>query len=141
MKTKTMDRVKRKWVAATAANQAEYEAGVENPRSDWATQTAAAEDNYKAGVNAAIAAGRFGKGVRKAGTEKWKSKTLAKGPGRWAQGVALAESDYEKGFAPYLSVLAGLTLPPRGPKGDPRNIARVAKIAEALHAKKLAGGT
>lgn len=140
MNVKSMDRIREKWVRSTQANQAEYRAGVESPRKDWAAQTIAAEENYKAGINAAISAGRFGKGVRKAGTEKWKSKTLAKGPDRWAQGVALGAPDYETGFAPYRTVLETLTLPARGPKGDPRNIARVAKIAEALHAKKVAGG-
>jgi hypothetical protein len=140
MNVKSMDRIREKWVRSTQANQAEYRAGVESPKKDWAAATAAAEDNYKAGVQAAISAGRFGKGVRKAGTAKWQEKTLAKGPDRWAQGVSLGAPDFEAGYAPYRTVLETLTLPPRGPKGDPRNILRVAKVAEALHAKKLSGG-
>lgn len=136
---KPMDRIKKKWVTSTQANQAEFEEGVKNPRKDWAQQTAKAEGNYKAGVQAAIAQGRFGKGVTKAGTSKWQEKTLSKGPARWAQGVALSADDYERGFAPYRQVLENLTLPERGAKGDPKNIQRVAVVAKALHDKKVGG--
>jgi len=136
---KSMDRIKNKWVSSTQANQQEYEDGIKNPRKDWASETAKAEKNYNAGVQAAISQGRFGKGVSKAGTNKWQEKSLAKGPGRWASGVALSANDYEKGFAPYRQVLEGLTLPERGPKGDPKNINRVAAVAKALHEKKIQG--
>jgi hypothetical protein len=37
-------------------------------------------------------------------------------------------------------VIQGTTLPPRGAKGDPANIQRVAVLATALHAKKVSGG-
>jgi hypothetical protein len=136
---KPMDRIKRKWVSATQANQGEYEEGIKNPRKDWATETANAEKNYNSGIQASIAQGRFGKGVRKAGTSKWQEKALSKGPGRWASGVALSADDYEKGFAPYRQVLESLSLPDRGPKGDPKNINRVAAVAKALHDKKVSG--
>ncbi len=139
-KVKSMDRIKKKWVDSTQLNQAEYRAGVESPKADWADQTAKAEKSYNSGVQAAITRGAFGKGVKKKGTAGWQSATLAKGPERWAQGVALAADDYERGFSPYRAVLEALTLPERGPKGDPKNIARVAAVAKALHDKKKAGG-
>ncbi len=136
---KPLSRIRTKYVAGTQANQAEYEAGVRNPKKDWARETAAAEANYEAGIQKSIAQKRFGKGVNKSGTENWQAKTLAKGPTRWAQGVALAAPDYEAGFAKYHAIIAGLTLPPRGPKGDPKNIQRVAVIADALHKAKISG--
>jgi hypothetical protein len=37
-----------------------------------------------------------------------------------------------------LDVIANTVLPPRGPKGDPRNLDRVKAITTALRAKKLA---
>jgi len=134
-----MDRIKRKYVSATQASLAEYEAGVQNPKKDWADETKKAEKNYEAGVQAAIQRKSFSKGVEASGTANWKAKTLAKGPGRWAQGVALSEDDYAKGFAKYHTIIANLTLPPRGPKGDPKNIQRVAVIADALHKAKISG--
>jgi hypothetical protein len=88
-------------------------------------------------MTAAAAADSFAKGVTKAGTDKWKSKALQKGPGRFAEGVMVAGPDYEAGFAPYRDEIERTTLPPRFPKGDPRNISRVATIAAALRKKKL----
>jgi len=90
-------------------------------------------------VDAAHAKGLFAKGVKKAGTSKWRSKALAKGPTRFAEGVYLAGDDYEAGFAPYREAIAAVDLGPRFPKRDPRNIDRVRKVVEALIAKKLSG--
>lgn len=138
-KIKSIDQIGRKWSEVTPARQNEYIEGVENPRADWATQTKAAKDSYNKGIQAAIQANSFEKGVTKAGTEKWRLKTVAKGPTRWAQGVAVSRDDYEAGFAPYREVIASTNLPPRGPKGDPSNINRVAVLAKALHEKKMRG--
>lgn len=134
---KPLDRTMDKWIRQSQASQPEYEAGVNNPKSDWATQTAAAEKNYAQGVQAAIGRGAFGKGVKKAGTDKWKLNTIQKGSPRWAQGISLSGNAYIDGFSPYHSLISGLTLPPRGPKGDPKNIERVRVVADALHKKKL----
>lgn len=116
----------------------EYEAGVRQPRKDWKTETKAAQARYEAGVQQAITDKRFGKGVDKAGTAKWQENAIAKGPGRYSEGVRLAENSYADAFAPFQAVIAGLTLPPRGPKGDPNNIKRVEVIAKALHDAKIA---
>ena len=83
--------------------------------------------------------GRFGKGVAKAGSAKQINNSLSKGIGRFSQGVAGATGDYAEGVAPFLEIISRTNLPPRGPKGDPQNIARVAAIATALHAGKIAG--
>lgn len=133
---KSLDRMSQKWRRQSAAATPEYQFGVENPKKDWATETAKAEENYKAGVIKAANAGSFGKGVKKAGTSKWQENTLKKGVTRWADGINQSASAYEEGFAPYREVIKATNLPPRYPKGDPRNIARVAKMAEVLHAKK-----
>lgn len=104
--------------------------------------TQAAESNYEQGVQKGIQGKRFGKGVAKAGTAKWQQNTLAKGPSRWAEGIGMSTQAYEDGFAPFRRVIEVTTLPPRGPKGDPRNIQRVQVMADALHKEKLkqAGG-
>lgn len=137
---KSMARIKQNWVNSTQTKQSEYTAGIENPRKPWAEATQAADANYKAGIQKSIAANSFSKGVAKAGNAKWQKNALEKGPARWAQGVAVSQDAYEQGFAPYAQVIASLTLPKRGPKGDPANINRVAAVADALHKKKLAGG-
>jgi len=128
-----------KWKRVTPGRQADFKAGVEAPVKDWAEQTAAAEENYNAGVQKAITDARFGKGVKEAGTSKWKNKTTTIGVQRWGPGIGVAVNDFEKGFAPYADVIAKTTLPPRYPKGDPRNIERVATVGQALHKAKIGG--
>ena len=136
MKTKGADRSAAKWSENTAGSTNAYADGVQNPKNDWATQTAAAEDNYKAGVTKAAAAGSFGKGVKRVGTAKQQQNSLSKGVPRFSQGVAVAQPNYAEGIAPFIDVLERTLLPPRGPKGDPKNINRVTAIATALHAAK-----
>lgn len=130
---KPLNSVGDKWARVAGGAQAEYEEGVKNPRRSWSTETARAEKAYEAGVQAAIARKAFGSGVKAAGDEKWQRNAIEKGPQRYAQGVGLAQGDYEKGFAPYHQALSNLTLPARGPKGDPKNINRVAIVAKTLH--------
>lgn len=128
-----------KWRRVVPGRTEDYRRGVEAPKQDWETAAKAAEDRYREGVTAAAAEGRFSAGVSKAGTAKWKKRATELGPRRWSEGVTVAAPDYERGFAPYRDVIERTELPPRYPKGDPRNIERVAKIAAALHEQKVRG--
>ena len=134
---KDMNRIRDKWVRASGVAQPEYEAGINNPRSDWAAATAAAENNYTKGVQAAIQRGAFGKGVKATGSAAWKENALKKGGPRFAEGVRLSQDAYQRGFQPFADVIARTPLPARLPKGDPANINRVAVMAKALHDAKL----
>jgi len=126
-----------KWKQRSSAAQADYSAGIANPRRDWAEATAAAEESYMQGVQAAISSGRFGKGVRRSGSAKWAAQSKTLGAQRFAQGVQASGDNYQRGFDPYRQVIENINLPERGPKGDPRNIERVRLIDDALHAAKL----
>jgi len=79
----------------------------------------------------------FGKGVVKAGDEKWSRKASVNGVRNWGPGVQEAKGDYAAGFAPYQAAIAACVLPPRYARRDPRNLARVKAIVDALVAKKL----
>jgi hypothetical protein len=103
----------------------------------WAGAAGAAEKNYVAGVNAAAAAGRFGKGVAKAGDAKWKKNAAEKGPARYAQGVGVAQGDYQSQVAPYLEAIGRVDIPARGPVGSESNYGRTAVIGKALRALKV----
>lgn len=128
--------IAKKWLRVTSARTEDYEAGVRNPQKDWEKETAAAEERYNAGVKAAILRGAFGKGVRKTGTDKQKTKSILKGIPRFAEGVSGAEADMRAGMEPVVSVLSALTLPKRYETGDPRNLKRVEAIMIALHKMK-----
>ncbi|MBA7495369.1 hypothetical protein ES702_05951 [subsurface metagenome] len=134
---KALSAIKDKWTRVTPLRTEDYKLGIQNPKRDWEAETIAAESNWKLGVDAAQAKGLFPKGVRAAGTAKWKAKALAKGPTRFAEGVYLAGDDYGKGFAPYHAAIERADLGPRFPRRDPRNIERVRRVVDALIAEKL----
>ena len=136
---KSMDQIAEKWSRRASGASADYQAGTSTPRRSWAQATEASEAAYEQGIQGAISRKAFGKGVRRAGDGKWSRGVQEKGVARYGPGVAAARDDYASGFAPYAQVLSSLSLPAKGPKGDPRNLARVAKVTEALHAKKVSG--
>ena len=128
----------KRWVDRASVATPDYVAGIQNPRTDWATASKAAADSWAQGIGNAVRNGQFAKGVVKAGSAKQIAKAIGKGAQRYAAGVADGQSDYANAVAPYLSVIESTVLPPRGAKGDPRNLDRVKAITVALRNKKLA---
>src|SRR3990167_5734067 len=133
MDIKSVEKIASKWSEVTPQRAGEYQAGIQSPRRSWQQATSDAEENFNAGVQEAIARGAFGKGVNEAGDSAWREGALQKGVSRWPVGVRLGKNKYQQGFAPYHSVISGLTLSQRGTKGDPRNYDRVREVGEALH--------
>lgn len=136
---KSLDKIGKKWTEVTPQRAGEYLEGVKNPRRSWQQGAEDAEASYEAGVTEAIANKSFAKGVAQAGDTKWKEGAIKKGASRWPEGVRLGGDAYREGFAPFHSKIQATTLPPRGPKGDPRNYDRVRAIGEALHEEKVKG--
>lgn len=128
----------KRWVERAAIASESYVAGAKNPRTPWAQATKDGETNWKNGVAAAATKGSFSKGVTKAGDAAWLKGIEEKGAQRYANGVALAQSKYEAGIAPYLELMKSINLTKRGGKGDAGNYNRVKQLGDALHAKKLA---
>lgn len=126
-----------KWQRRAASAGTEYEQGVTGAGTRWATNAAAADKTYQQAVTTAAAAGRFGKGVAKAGAAKYERMAREKGPARYSQGVSVAESDYAASVAPYLQAIGSVDLPARGPAGSEGNYQRVAAIGKALRQLKL----
>lgn len=133
---KSIDKIKEKWTRVTPMRTEDYKLGVASPRRDWEKSAVAAKDSHKAAMATAAAQDSFAKGVTKAGSGKWQARALAKGPGRFAEGVMVGGDDYAKGFQPYADEISKTVLPPRFPKRDPRNLLRVTAIATALGKKK-----
>jgi len=128
-----------KWGRVTPQRTEDYKLGVESPRQPWAEATLAAAKNQADGIQEAIREKRFEKGVTKAGNSTWLQGAISKGVNRFGEGVQLAQEKYATNFAPYAQVIESTTLPPRYPKGDPRNVERVKAIAMALRNKKVKG--
>lgn len=135
-KIKDLSKIAEKWSRVTAGRSQDYADGVQDPAVDWAQATAAAESRYQDGVQKAMQRKAFSKGVQKSGSQKWQARALAVGPNRFSEGVASSGDAYQQGFAPYAQTIASVNLPPRFPKGDPRNFERVKAIGTALRKKK-----
>ena len=129
----------RKFATRGAAAGQDYANGVRGSGQRWQQGATAGEQNYAQGVNEAIAQGRFKKGVMEAGPGKFEERASTVGAQRFPQGIQNAEQAWAQGTAPYLQVIAGANLPPRGPKGDPRNQQRSAVMAELLRKRKVGG--
>jgi hypothetical protein len=136
IRTKSLSDASDKWSRRASVAQIDFTKGVTGAGAAWEAGAKAGSDNYKQGVTAAIARDAFSKGISATGANGWEAKTILKGPGRFAEGVSVSKGDYEKGMGPVLQTLQGLTLPPRAPSGDPRNIQRVSVPNAALAALK-----
>lgn len=125
-----------KFVARAGQAQGDYKSGVEGAGQAWEAGAAAGESNYEQGVQNAIGRKAFGKGIRQAGGSKYVKNAAGLGPQRYGTGVANAKDAWAQGFGPVAAVISGLTLPPKGPKRSPQNMARANMVATALGAWK-----
>lgn len=137
VKIRSIDTIGAKWAKVTPDRAPYYESGVKDPKADWAIESKKAEPTYEAGVRDGITNKMYGKGVAARGTPGWQEKTTKKGPGRFSEGVGLAEPDYKTKFAPYRDDMERLSLPMKGARGSAGNYARVKAIGDAFHAKRI----
>src|SRR5512145_2857722 len=125
-----------RWARRASTAGEEFREGVDKTTKNWAGNTGAAKASWIAGVQDAAGRDAFAKGVAAAGNEKWKNNALTKGPTRFAEGVRVAQGDYEKGVAPFLEVAARTDLPQRGPTGSDQNYVRSTTMSRAFRAAK-----
>ena len=104
----------------------------------WSAATLAAKQTFNQAIKAAGIEDRWHRGVSRAGAGKYATKIAEVGQSRYSEGVQNAGEDWQTGFEPFASTLAGLTLPQRRPRGDAGNYGRVEAVGKALNAKRLA---
>lgn len=138
IKVKPVSTAATKWDAnaARAADDFATEAAAAAPV--WEAATKASKDNYHKAITAAGIADRFVGGVTRAGAAKFARKINDVAKDRFAPGIHAAVTDYTERVTPFLETIASLTLPKRGPRGDPTNYNRVEAVGKALSAKRLA---
>jgi len=127
-----------KWAEVTPGRSTYYATGSAGKGGEWEGRTIASKGVYKQAISAAGIENRFAGGVRKAGGGKWERKVQGVGVSRFGPGIGAAKEDYATGFGEYASLLSGMSIPDRGPRGDPGNYAIVQKVGDALHKKRLA---
>lgn len=138
IKVKSPSTAASKWSAnaARAADEFASEAAAAAPV--WEASTKAAKDNYHKAITAVGIADRFVGGVTRAGAAKFARKINDVAKDRFAPGINAAIPDYTERVTPFLETISALTLPKRGPRGDPSNYNRVEAVGKALSAKRLA---
>lgn len=135
---KSADTAAKKYTDNAGRSADAYKTGATAAASSWAQNTQAAAGNFKQAVQASGIDQRFARGVAKAGAGKYAEKINAVGGDRYAPGVAAGAADFRAGVEPFLQTMAGLTLAPRKPRGDPGNLKRVEQVTSANHMKRLA---
>jgi acetaldehyde dehydrogenase (acetylating) len=138
IKVKSVSTAAAKWDANAARAADDYSTEAQAAAPVWEAATKASKENYHKAITAAGIADRFLGGVTRAGAAKYARKIAAVATDRFAPGIHAAVSDYTERVTPFLEVIAGLSLPKRGPRGDPANYNRVEAVGKALSAKRLA---
>lgn len=126
----------KKFVTRASAAAPDYQAGVATAGQSWETAAGASEASYDAGVQAAIAAKRFGKGISGKGA-KYQQNATTLGVARYPQGVANAGNAWATGVTPFLNVLKGANIGPKGPRGSALNQQRSAAVQTLLNKTRV----
>ncbi|MEM0310948.1 MAG: hypothetical protein QXF10_05865 [Ignisphaera sp.] len=122
-----LDRIAEKWRRRSLAAAGDYAEGVAASRRPWREQILASADKWVRGVVEAVAVNSYARGVAAIPSELWRSRALTTGVTRYAEGVDRSVRVYEA-----FRALSELMLPPRAPRGDPRNLERVVVVVKAL---------
>ena len=111
--------------SAGFANADRYAKGVQGKGGAWFSGASKAGANYQQGVQAAIAADKFGKGVRDAGSQSYDLGVTQKGTANWPTGMQQAGGKYQRKIAKFQPLWDQALPTPGGPKRSPANVKRM----------------
>lgn len=134
---KPIGKIVEKYKNRTAQAAGDYKEGIDFA-PDQGAAAAAAKDTWRDAVTSAGVSDRFAANAQKS-TAKWKKNATTVGPRRYTEGTANATGEFQAGVSEALQVIQNTNLPPRFPKGDPRNLDRVRVINENLRKLKSGG--
>jgi hypothetical protein len=120
----------------------DYKAGINAPKASQSGQAIAAAPRWQQAVQDPNALKRYTTNLQKSGDQGWAAGALGKGANNYPAGIQRGAPKWANNVSPYLQVISGLTLSPKGIRGSQANYQRVADVGNALHAKKvsMAGG-
>lgn len=134
---KTASQSAGKFVERAGAASGDYVSGAQSTTKDQAAAAIAGKANYVAGIQAAIASGRYEKGLQQSGKSGWLKGVTEKGANRFAEGVASGASKYATNSGKYDGARSAADALPRGPKGSEANFARAKAVGTALRKAKV----
>ena len=129
---KTAQQSAQKFADRAASSVGTYLEGVSMTTKDQAAAAIAAAPIYAQAVQAAVTRGAFQKGLQKSGKSGWQKGVADKGGNRFAEGVGQAGPKYATNSAPFDSARSAASSMPRGLKGSPQNLQKVATVVSAL---------
>ena len=127
-----------KWVERAGVASDDYAAGARNPARSQSGSAIAAKGIALQGIVEAFNSGRWEKGLRSSGDAGWLAGIEEKGVNNYGTGVASprAQQKYVANSGKYDSARNSAAGMPRGAKGSAQNLAKVAKVVQALRAAK-----
>lgn len=137
MDVRPLDQAQKKFADRAAGARGDYETGVRNAGAKWLAGVTNAEGAWADGTRAAIDAGRFGAGVRRAGPGKYQDRAAKLGPDRFATGVREGAAAWGEGFRPFADDLRSFDAGPKGMRGSSQNADRARNVAQRMRAKKI----
>lgn len=129
---KTASQSAEKFAQRAAAAAGDYVQGAQTTTKDQSAAAIAAAAIYAQATQAAITEGRYARGLQKAGKQKWLHGVTSKGGNRFAEGVSDAAPTYATESARFDGARQAAEGLPRGIKGSPQNLQRVASVVSAL---------
>lgn len=124
-----------KWASTTPGRAQYYTAGVQGAAQKWQSGVDNSQANWEAGVQDAVSNRRYTNGVQGKG-QLYSQKAGTIGAQRWGQGVSAGQPAYVAGVTRIFAALAGLTLPPKGPRGSIANLQRVQAVVDTERAAR-----
>lgn len=128
---KTAQSVSEKYATRAAGASGDYVKGAQETSKDQAAAAIAAAEIHKQATMAALNEGRYAKGLQKSGKGGWLKGVTEKGANRFGEGVAQAAPKYATESARFDGARNAAASLPRGVKGSPQNLQRVAAVVTA----------
>jgi hypothetical protein len=133
---KTASASSQKFAERAANSASDYVKESQATTKDQSANAIAAKEIYKQALTASFGKDAYAKGLGKSGKAGWLKGVTEKGADRFAGGVMNAAAKYAANSAPFDSARAASASMPRGVKGSPQNLAKVAAVVTALRAAK-----
>jgi hypothetical protein len=133
---KDVNTLQAKYLSRGSNAASDYVAGVMAPKASQSQSAVAAAPLWQQAVSSPGALARFKSNLSKSGDAGWQAGATGKGKDNYPAGIRRGAPKWAANVGPYLAVISGLSLPPKGIRGSDANIARVSAVATALHAKK-----
>lgn len=128
---KSASQVSDKYATRAAAASGDYVEGARTTTKDQAAAAIASAAIYAQATQAAITDGRYQRGLQKSGKQGWLDGVTSVGGNRFGEGVARAAPMYATESARFDSARGAAASLPRGIKGSPQNLQRVAAVVAA----------